>query len=235
MKKFIVVFIISFGAFAQDSSKTNLPRWSMGLSSSVIFFNFKSQDGFTHHYTPKVPDLRGGIELSYRLSKRSAIVSGICFFSLNYTAEYNWINTQANDPAIPKSSSVDAGYYDVPLLYRLRLISKNKIELYSTAGVASSFAKNKLSNTTTFQDNSVRKTALPGSLMSFQLGAGFQYNADDYLSIKIEPQYRVFTKGFDQYMYEHPTATVVMAAVVFKFRWKCLFQKDSWSPTPRCD
>lgn len=216
---FILTAFFSLTSFSQDTSKTTQPKWTIGLSGSFNSYqNIKAHTGFNHTYTYTKTGFRGGIDLSYHFSKRSAVTTGLFYFNVGYKVDYVWIFQQPNDPAIPRNTDVKAGYLDIPAIYNFSIVSQDKIVIYTSTGIVSSILISNNGNTT-YEDNSVRKfESLNSFIPSLQLGAGLQYNFNDKLGIKIESQYRLFSKGFDKIMNQSPTTICGTVGIVYKLK-----------------
>ena len=215
----ILTVFFSLPSFSQDSTKATNIKWIIGLSGSLNSYdNIKAHQGFNHKYTFTKTGFRGGLDLVYHFSKRSAITTGLQYFNVSYKADYVWIFNQPNDPAIPRNTDVKVGYLDIPLIYNFSIISSDKIVVYTATGIVSSILIT-ATGSTTYEDNSVRKFDYSNSfILSLQLGAGLQYNLNKKLGIKIEPQYRLFLKSFDSIMEQSPTAICGTVGIVYKLK-----------------
>ncbi len=234
--KFYLLILLEFltlTCFSQDTSKTTDTKWIIGLSGSFNFYkNLKSNAGDNHKYNYTKTGLRGGIELGYRFSKKSSITTGIFFFNIAYTVDYNWAINQPQDPSIPTYTDIKASYIDIPAIYNFNIISREKITFYSAGGIVGSIL-NFSNGMTIYADNSERKFEYMNSfIFSLQMSLGIQVNLNEKSAIKFEPQYRIFLKGFDSIMYQSPTAICGSIAIIHKINWKNTFKKGAWQPLP---
>lgn len=244
MKKLFLIWTAVLGltiasastVFSQDSTKTTSAKWTLGPSFGFnSYSNIKAHSGFNHQYTYTKTTLSYGIDICYHFSKRSALTTGLHFFNVAYKVDYAWIFQQPNDPAIPRNTEVRANYADIPIIYNFKIISRDKIVIYTATGIVASFLSSS-SGSTTYEDNSVRKfDYLNSFISSLHLGIGLQYNLNKNIGIKVEPNYRLFLKGFDSIMEQSPTAICGTVSIVGKIDWKCFFKKGAWRPFPTCD
>lgn len=196
-----VIFLLHFKilAFSQDTKLT------IGVNGSPSFYNLKASKGFDHQYIYDNPKFRSGIDLSYYFYKKSSISTGLFYFRIGYKVDYVFIFRDQGDPLIPKYSEIKTNYLDIPVIYNTTLLSKEKFSIYSSTGIVASILISSFDQTT-FENNSVRNSKFSNSfLFSFQLGSGLKYNLSEKFSIKIEPQYRLFFKGFDKLMTQYPS------------------------------
>lgn len=177
---------LSLTGFSQDSTKTALSKWTVGLSGSFVSLdNIKAHPGFDHKYTYTKTAFRGGLDLVYHFSKRSAITTGLHFFNVAYKANYVWIFNQPNDPHIPRTTDINAGYLDVPAIYNFNIVSGDKIVFYTSTGIVASILASE-TGSTTYEDNSVRNfESLNSFILSLQLGVGLQYNVMKSWELKL--------------------------------------------------
>ena len=222
--------------FSQGSTTTNFRSGTIGLVGGVnSYSDIKSHPGFDHKYTYTKTGFRFGIDLSYRFSKRSAITTGLLYYNVAYKANFSYNFHQPNDPFIPRNTDVRINYYDIPIIYNFSIISKDKIVVYTATGIIASLLSSQ-KGSTTYEDNSVRKFDHVNSFItSLQLGVGLQYNFNKIFGIKIEPNYRLYLKGFDIMMEQSPKALNSTIGIVANLDWECILKKGSWRPLPTCN
>jgi len=212
-KIFLYIWILPTILFAQEN------KLAIGITVSPSFYTVTSETGFNHHYASE-PGFRGGVDLSFHLSRKSILTTGVYYSSVGYKVEYNYILNDPGDPAIPRSGDINAGYVDIPIAYNFNFISKEKLILYISSGIISSMLISS-DDKTTFEDNSIRSSGYLNSfLLSLQLGIGFRYNISDRLGIKIEPQYQFFMEGIDKMMNQHPASFNIALGIVYGLKSK---------------
>ncbi|PKP01464.1 MAG: hypothetical protein CVU11_15170 [Bacteroidetes bacterium HGW-Bacteroidetes-6] len=186
----------------------------IGISLTPAFYSIKTWTGFDHQYSPKF-SFTGGFDVYFFASKRFAISSGLQYSSIGYKVDYAYTFLHNNDPLIPRSGDIRAGYLDIPVVFSFDFISTEKAAVYLSGGAISSMLI--LSNDrTTFEDNTVRDSGfLNPFIMSVRLGAGFRYNVNEKITLKAEPQFRYFFKGIDEMMDQHPVSVNASLGIIF--------------------
>lgn len=214
----LLALLSTLTSFAQSNAVTIPSRWSVGVSGAVAAYSgIKAYSSYEHTYTSTKVGFRGGMDLCYRFSERSALATGLHIFDVAYQTDYKWIFIDPGDPSILRNSDVRTEYLDVPAIYHLTLTTDGKLSWYAAAGFVASIRTSQ-TTTATYEDNSVREfDELHTSLLSMQLGVGLQYMPHPRIGIKIEPQYRIFLKGFDSIMAQSPMAGLGSVAVQYHF------------------
>lgn len=233
MRNFLLVLIVfsSLNCFSQDSLKAKELKWTTGMSGGIIIYNnIHSAQGSQHHYEYKKTSPLWGIDINFKCSKRLILSTGFSTFQTRYKANFNWVATNVNDPAIPRSTNIKPFLYDFPLACSFNFVAKEKFSFYASTGINFIFIDSP-QKTTVYMDNSTRKFEyINPFIQGAHFGTGVLING-----IKIEAQYRLFSKGFDSIMTQDPSAFCIKLGVVDKIQWKCFFRKGAWKPLPRCD
>jgi hypothetical protein len=186
----------------------------LGLSVSPSFYMLTSANGFDHKYHTNANFITG-IDISFPFFKQSNLLTGLYYSSVRYKVEYEFLVEQPGDPLIPRYGHISANYFEIPLIYVLKLASSNKFFIYSSPGIIPSILISS-NDKTTFEDNSTRSSQYLNSfLSSLQLGAGMKYKLSDKWQIKIEPQYRLALKGIDKMMYQKPSSLNIPFGVIY--------------------
>jgi opacity protein-like surface antigen len=182
------------------------------LESTICFYHIQEQE--TRQYNSR-PGLKSSIGITYKLPGKISITSGIGLSVVSYNTAYGFITLQQNDPLVPVSSEIRATYLDIPLLINYQLSTNTKTNLYLNSGIVSSQLVRE-DDKTIFQDHSVRSSGyLNSQLLSFQFGAGVLFALNEKLSLKLEPQYRLFQKSFDRMMFNKPSALNIVFGIAY--------------------
>ena len=205
-----ILFFILFQTLVFSQNK----KLTVGIAGAPTYYNVKSAEGFNHEYTKKL-SYRVGLDLGFHLGKRSTISTGAYYSTIGYKVVYKYIFIQPNDPYIPRNADITANYLEIPLTYNFNVVAKPKLEFYLSAGIIYSRLMSS-DDRTTFENNSVRSSGyLNSSLLSLQGGIGLQYNFTDRLGIKLEPHYRLFTKGIDRIIYQQTKSFDATLGIIF--------------------
>ncbi len=188
--------------------------WTLGLVSSPNFYSIKSHPGFGHTYHADV-GMSIGLESFYSFGNRINLGLGGSLNSLSYQVNYLYTFEDPGDPHIPRSSIKKAVYLDIPLFLRTDLLVSNKMKLYTSLAVNSSFLINS-EDQTTFEDNSVRDSGFLNSfLLSSQLGLGLVYKLHPKIGLKFESKFRYYLKGFDVLMNANPSLVQTVIGIEY--------------------
>lgn len=232
---FIFTFFFSSISYSQDSMDLNYPMGTFGASGSINSVILKPHPGYNHAYSNDQIGINTGIDFGVRLSKRIELSGGLYYFGFGYSVDYDWIFLQPNDPSIPRSSKAELIYYEFPVTFSYHILANKKIAMYSNIGFTFS-RLNSSEGSIIYQDYSTSELYFQNSnIFSSQIGLGLQLNLSDDTWLKFEPQYRMFTNGFDEIMHQKPYSFLFFVRIASRFDWKCVFRGDAWKPLPRCD
>lgn len=214
VRTILFITLLPMGLLGQDKKLT------IDITGSPSFYKIKSEKGFNYEYTSRLGSI-SGLNFSFCFSKRSTVAVGLYYLTLGYKIDYNYTFIQQGDPAIPRERTVSAKYLDIPVKYNFKMIANPKLELYLSGGIVYSVLIAS-DDKTTFENNSTVSSVdkdLNSSLLNLQVGVGLQYNLTERVGVKLEPHYRLFAKGIDKIMYQHPTSIDGTVGVVFTL-WK---------------
>lgn len=233
MRNFLLILLVfSFKiTFSQDSLKGNETRWLAGVSGGIVYYNnIHSISGFQHQYEYNKISPLYSLDIGYKCSKRLNFSTGFSYFQVKYKANFNWTAVNTNDPSMPLTTNINPSIYDIPITCAFNFIAKEKFSYYCSTGINLSFLASK-EKTTVYMDNSTRRfDYLNPFIQGAHFGTGVLIKG-----IKIEAQYRMFSKGFDSFMLQNPSAFCLKIGITDKIQWKCFFRKGAWKPFPRCD
>lgn len=209
----VIITLTLLLSLTEESFSQN-KNMELGLSIAPSFYQLKPQNGFEHVYNSDVNFL-AGIDISFPVFKKSNLLTGVYYSNLKYNIDYKFTFEDPGDPFIPRYGDIAASYLEIPLIYILKFTSSGKFIPYSSLGLISSILISS-DDKTTFEDNSIRSSGyLTSFLASLQLGIGLKYKLNDKWQLKLEPQYRLYLKGFDKMMYQKPSSINIPFGVIY--------------------
>jgi len=140
-----------------------------------------------------------GIRLQYNFSEKVSLQYGMLYSIKPYYYNFTWIapdNTIMSDPSLPKHSDLTTSYVSYPLLVSYTFIKKNKLSLYSSAGIVTDHLLKVRSMHTILNDgtentydgiNTYFRSKLNTLLISPMIDLGVSYDLNPKVSITIEP------------------------------------------------
>jgi hypothetical protein len=227
---FILLVFCYHRSFSQDSIKIKELRWLAGVSGGIVYYNnIHSVNGFQHQYEYNKLSPLSSIDIGYKFSKRLNVSTGFSYFQINYKANFNWTAVNTNDPSMPSTTKIKPSIYDIPLTCTFNFIAKEKFSFYGSTGINFTFLASQ-EKTTLYIDNSTRTYEyINPFIQGAHFGTGVLIKG-----LKIEVQYRMFSKGFDSFMIQNPSAFCLKIGFIDKIQWRCFFKKGAWKPLPRC-
>jgi hypothetical protein len=214
MKKLIFFLCILAPALAISQASPGFAS----LTAGPDFYSIRTDSYANETYAVKTT-FSAGVQAASYLGKRTAIRFGLFYAALRYDVDFNYSTFQPNDPLIPEFSEIKASYFNVPLTCSFDFISREKIKVCALGGLVT-YTKISSSEKTTYADGSQREESFLDSFTwGATIGAGARYNFTDRLGIIVEPQYRLFFKGFAEGM-QPPTAASITAGLVLTLRQK---------------
>ncbi len=171
-------------------------RWSIGLSiapdySGVSFKGNKAGFGL-------------GVTASYYLSNRLSISSGVFYAKKDYDlveSRYGGYNSLWNQIQRPNQIEASCNVIEIPINFRLDMISTNKNKVFMSTGLSTYFMAEE---NYIFTYNFEGPSALPGMNLRgenkhlfsiYNLSIGFQRRLSDRFGIEIEPYIKVPVGG----------------------------------------
>jgi hypothetical protein len=211
-KIFLVIMIVPMIVPVMVTARES--KVALGGSISPGICSITSEAGITHRYIFKT-HFRAGLDISFLLSRKSALSTGLHYSSIRYKAEYNYTINDSGDSSIPQGADISAGYLDIPITYNFNFRSKKKLGMLLSAGIISSLLISS-DDKTSFEDHTIRDSgSLNSFLFSLKTGIGLRYSLKERLGIKLEPWYQIFMKGFDTTMNRHPAAINLTIAIIY--------------------
>lgn len=128
--KHLIVLLFCQVPFLAYSQKGTLNIGPTGSYESANYVYLKDPFNANASITSE-PRVSYGASLQCQLSKKLFLTSGALFTSQAFKKEFNWIFLDEGDPAIPRSTRLDADYLRVPLLLGLGMGSGKFIFLPS--------------------------------------------------------------------------------------------------------
>ena len=182
------LFLISATlVFAQGS------KFSLGVTGSADFYfidlspDSRVEEGVNYSV---------GASAQYRFNSNLGLNFGLRYAPRDFVVDYNFRFVNPNDPFLPKESSIDLLYLDIPVSINYLFYSKMPYDFFFSVGLVPGIL---LSEGESVQYGDGRRVDNPGlndNLNSFwlsgTLGAGVKYRLQDKLAVVLEPQYRIY-------------------------------------------
>jgi hypothetical protein len=191
-------------------------KLSIGIVGSPDFYNydFNNISVYDHKYKTKI-NYSAGLRLQYSFTEKIGITTGVQYSTKGYILDYAWIVAAPNDPAIPEESNLKVNYLDVPLMISYNFIIRDKVSLFASSGIMTSFLINS-KETSTMADGSNKETEflkvlykqkLNTVLLAFELDLGLKYNLNEKLFLTLVPYFRYgFNKIDDDILKSTPAS-----------------------------
>ena len=194
MKKLILgVSILLFANTVHSQNK----EWSIGIIGTPNFYSIKPWKGVDFLSYENDLGLTIGLETIYSFNQKLNVGIGTNLTNVAYHGQYDFVFNDPGDPCIPREGNIKLVYVDIPVFARMNVLKHHKIGLYPCIALNSSFLID-YEDETTFEDNSIRESGFLNSfLLSGQIGLGLVYKLNDKISLRFEPRFRKYFKGFD--------------------------------------
>ena len=196
MKKSILIstlLLLASLVNAQDS------KFSIGITGSPDFYNYEFNPipGFYHTYKTKT-NYSIGLSVSYSFTERFSVKSGLLYSTKGYILNYSWMGAEPNDPFVPVESCLNVNYLDIPVLVSYEFLQLEKLSLFSSTGIVTSFLIDE-SETSTMGDGSEKETdfsrvmfnqSFNNTLVVIDLEVGLNYNFNQRVYVSAAPYLR---------------------------------------------
>lgn len=189
-------------------------KLSIGIKGSPDFYNYQFKDdiwGFGKEDKTKI-NYSLGPSVNYNISEKFSIMTGLLYATKGYILNYHFNLFDPNDPAFPNKSNINVSYLDIPLLISYDFIDQDKLSIFASTGVVSSFLI-KEKEISTMGNGSVKETKYSRPpfnklLFAIDLGLGLKYNLSEKLFISIVPYWRYgLNKLNDKILESNQTST----------------------------
>lgn len=205
MKKitvFIAFLFVGHLSYAQGSKIT------IGVASSYDAYSVKYKENPNPSLSVREYQFLTGFSVGgrfeYDISEKLTFRSGIFYANKGYTVDYCFSFSQPNDPLIPKTSTIKAGFISIPLMLGYEMLTTDKFKIIPAFGVVIS-GKIHESEVTVYQDDSERKSDLSGlytpvlsnSQFSVQANLVFSYSLTDNIFVLLEPYFNYGFSGLN--------------------------------------
>ena len=212
--KYLFVFLLVSMSFIVISQNK---EWSIGLIGAPNFYNIKPMKGVDYFSYENDLGLTIGLETVYSFNQKLNVGIGTNLTNLAYQGQYNFTFIDPGDPVIPREGNIKLVHLDIPVFARMNVLKHHKIGLYPCIALNSSFLID-YEDETTFEDNSIRESGhLNSFLLSAQISLGLMYKLNDKISLRFEPRFRKYFKGFDELINRGQELFQTVVGIEYKF------------------
>ena len=142
MKKLFCSLLALFlwmNLYAQDSSAI---KWSIGVSSSYDYFNYKFNNYeydliFNKFQFKKRNNFTYGLTISYDIKNKTRFITGLFYSEKGFLKIYNY-DYQSVEPFI-QEINIKLSYIEIPALLNYNISLKQKMDLYTATGLSMNF------------------------------------------------------------------------------------------------
>lgn len=212
MKKTCLIII---GILPIIISNGQIKKFSIGINGSSDFYNYQfNQNEVTNIDYNSLINFSSGISVHYNLNEKFTTKTGLLYSKKDFIANFNWqLYDDVPDPAFNKESEMILRYLDIPLLITYKFVNRNKISLFASTGLGTSFLINE-KEISIMQDGTEKETDFWKSLyrtefnpilFNIDFGIGLNYNINEIVFLSIEPYYRYGLNKFsDEILKSNP-------------------------------
>lgn len=206
--RFLVLLSAFFLSFmlSQSALLANNPVWRIGVSATANSFSeIKSIGAIQHDYVIESPGYQFGLRLQYDYNDKSSFITGLHYFDVKYSVDYDYYPIDSNDPLIPRVSDINSNYLDIPIQYCHRFALGDRLNIYPFLGASVSLLISE--NSKTQYENDAWKEAQFAykRLVGVFAGMGLQYHVKNRLNVNLEIGYKQFLNGYDPYINQSPS------------------------------
>lgn len=197
MKKTCLIII---GILSSIFSNGQISKFSIGIIGSSDFCNYQfNQIEVTNIDFNSLIDFSSGISVHYNLNEKLKTKTGLLYSKRDFSANFNWqLYNDVPDPAFNKESKMILRYLDIPFFITYNFVNRNKISLFASTGLGTSFIINE-KEISIMQDGTEKetdfwkflyRTEFNPILFNFDFEIGLNYDIHETVFLSIEPYLR---------------------------------------------
>ena len=219
MRKFVLIFSVVFSAL-QANGQENRLSFGSAVSIDKYNFNFKPFDGIEQTQKTELA-YSIGLRLQYDIHEKMSLRSGVLYSGRTYKTIYAFSPISSGDPSIPRSSSLNLEYLNIPLMIGFNVLKNEKFTLVPSAGFLSEFLLGR-TETSIFEDNSKSPSdflsmKLASILCSTQVNVGVEYHFSRKVYLTFEPYLRYgINKRDDEIMNSNPVSFGALLSINYR-------------------
>jgi hypothetical protein len=201
-----IALLLANSSLAQDKEKKtpkHRTKFAIGITASPDYYAYDFNITQDYKLTYKSAfNYSYGITTVYYPIKLISFRVALLYSTKGYTVDYNFNTNSPPSYDTLSAEKFSASYLDVPLLFQLNLIHKDRVQLFISAGVVPGILLNKAAeyvkkNGVTFSDPAQAKdfnTLLAGTSYSM----GLKYNLSPRIGLGMEPYFRYYLNRIDK-------------------------------------